>query len=381
MSRRLVVLVSFVLGLSLTDAHAAAFRVYFGTYTGKDSRGIYVSTFDSATGKLGAPDLAAEATSPSFLAIHPSRKFLYAVGEIANFEGQKNTGGVSAFAIDPATGKLTLLNQQSSQGAGPCHITVDRAGKTALVANYGGGSIASLPIAADGKLQPAASAIKHEGKSVNAKRQNEPHAHSINLDPQNRYAFAADLGLDKVLVYKFDATTSSLVLNDPPSGAVAPGSGPRHFAFHPSGKFAYVINELANTVTAFAFDVQSGKLSEMQVISTLPADFTGTSYTAEVVAHPSGKFLYGSNRGHDSLAVFRIDEATGKLAAQGQVSTGGKTPRNFNIDPTGQWVLAANQGTGNVVVLKVDMSTGNLSATDQSINVGAPVCVRFVAVE
>jgi 6-phosphogluconolactonase len=366
--------------LPLMTADAAVFRAYFGTYTGKDSRGIYLATFDSQTGALGVPELAGEATSPSFLAIHPSRRFLYAVGEISNFEGKK-TGGVMAFAIDPSTGKLTLLNQQSSEGAGPCHITVDRLGKTALVANYGGGSVASLPIAADGKLQPAASAVQHAGKSVNEKRQTAPHAHSINLDPQNRFAFAADLGLDQVLIYRFDANASTLTAHAPAAGHVPPGSGPRHFAFHPAGKYAYVINELANTVTAFAFDGSSGTLTEIQTISTLPADFVGTSYTAEVVVHPSGKFLYGSNRGHDSLAIFRIDEATGRLTAQGQVSTGGKTPRNFNVDPTGQWVLAANQGSNSVVVFQVDQATGQLTPNGQTQTVGAPVCIRFVPVE
>lgn len=360
-------------------AEAQMFRVYFGTYTGKDSRGIYQATFDAATGKLGEPSLAGEAVNPSFLAIHPSGKFLYAVGEIADFEGQK-TGGVTAFAIDPATGNLTRLNQQSSMGTGPCHITVDKAGTTAFVANYGGGSCASLPIGPDGKLAPAASGIQHEGKSVNEKRQTAPHAHSINLDPANRFAFVADLGLDKVLVYKVDAAKHTLTPNTPPSASVAPGSGPRHFAFHPSGKTAYVINELANTVTAFAYDAEKGVLTEIQTINTLPADFTGTSYTAEVVAHPSGKFLYGSNRGHDSLAVFQID-AAGKLTAAGHVPTGGKTPRNFNVDPTGKWILAGNQGSGTVTVFAVDQGTGMLTPTGQSINVGAPVCLRFLAIK
>ena len=381
MTRRLAVFAALTVGcLSMLPAHAATHRVYFGTYTNKDSRGIYVAEFDATTGKLGAVELAGEATNPSFVAIHPSRKFLYAVGEIANFEGQK-TGGVSAFAVDTATGKLTLLNQQSSQGAGPCHVTVDTMGKTVLVANYGGGSIASLPIGPDGKLLPAASAIQHTGKSVNERRQDAPHAHSINLDPANRFAFVADLGLDKVLVYKFDAKTSTLMANDPPGASVAGGAGPRHFAFHPTGKFAYVINEIANTVTAFKYDPNAGTLTVIESLTTLPADFTGTSHTAEVVVHPSGKFLYGSNRGHDSLAVFAIDTKTGKLTAKGQVPTGGKTPRNFNVDPTGRWVLAANQGTNNVTVFRVDAETGMLSSTNQSLAVSAPVCIRFVAVD
>jgi 6-phosphogluconolactonase len=361
------------------QAAADQFRVYFGTYTGPRSRGIYQARFDAETGRLEAVELAGEAVNPSFLAVHPNRKFLYAVGEIGNFEGQK-TGGVSAFAIDTASGKLTLLNQQPSHGAGPCHIVVDRAGTSVLVANYGGGSVASFPLANDGRLQPAASAIQHEGRSVNPRRQEMPHAHSINLDPDNRFAFAADLGLDKILIYRFDSATSRLTPH-PAAGVVAAGSGPRHFAFHPTGRFAYVINELANTVTAFAFDGDAGTLTELQTITTLPADFQGTSYTAEVVVHPTGRYLYGSNRGHDSLALFRIEEATGQLTPLGHVSTGGKTPRNFQVDPTGRWILAANQGTDTVVVLKIDLASGAVTPTGQSVAVPTPVCIRFVALD
>lgn len=367
-----------VTSLTPLAADAEQYRVYFGTYTGKESQGIYQATLDTSTGKLGEPTLASEAVNPSFLAIHPTGKFLYAVGEIADFEGKK-TGGVTAFAID-SSGKLMKLNQQSSEGTGPCHISVAKDGGTAFVANYGGGSCCSLPIGDDGKLAPAASAIQHEGHSVNDKRQTAPHAHSINLDPSNQFAFVADLGLDKVLIYKVDGKKHTLTPNDPPSGSVAPGSGPRHFAFHPSGKAAYVINELANTITAFAFDAAKGTLTETQTITTLPKDFTGTSYTAEVVVHPSGKFVYGSNRGHDSLAVFEI-AADGKLTAAGHVPTGGKTPRNFNVDPTGKWILAANQGSNTVTVFAVDQTTGMLTPTGQSITVGSPVCVRFLAMK
>ncbi|HET6426721.1 MAG TPA: lactonase family protein, partial [Planctomycetaceae bacterium] len=226
---RLPVLAMMSLAMLSLPVNAESFRVYLGTYTGKDSRGIYTATFDSDTGKLSEPRLAAEMVNPSFVAIHPNKKFLYAVGEIADFEGKK-TGGVSAYAIDNASGKLTLLNQQSSEGTGPCHVVVDKTGKTVLVANYGGGSCASLPIGADGKLTKAASAIQHTGSSVNKSRQEAPHAHSINLDPANRFAYCADLGLDKILIYKFDAATSTLTPNDPPAGVVAPGGGPRHFA-------------------------------------------------------------------------------------------------------------------------------------------------------
>jgi 6-phosphogluconolactonase len=359
------------------SAQEAAVRVYIGTYTGEHSRGIYLSQLDPATGALSPAELAGEVKNPSFLAIHPNRKFVYAVSEVAD-AGGKPTGAVSAFAVEPKSGKLKLLNQQSSQGAGPCHLVVDATGKCVLVANYGGGSCAALPIGTDGRLGDATAAIQHVGKSVNPGRQEGPHAHSINLDPANRFAFVADLGLDKVLIYRFDPAKGSLAANDPPSAAVAPGSGPRHFAFHPSGKFAYVINEIANTVTAFAYDAARGSLREIQTITTLPEGYKETSYTAEVVAHPSGKFLYGSNRGHDSIAIFTIEAATGKLTAAGHQSTGGKTPRNFAIDPTGKWLLAENQGSGTIVVLQIDPKTGGLKSTGHTLEVASPVCVRMV---
>jgi len=247
-----------------------------------------------------------------------------------------------------------------------------------LVANYVGGSCAALPIASDGKLGEATAAIQHTGTSVNPGRQQGPHAHSINLDPANRFAFVADLGLDKVLVYRFDPARGTLAANDPPSAAVAPGAGPRNFAFHPSGMFAYVINEMANTVTAFAYDAGRGSLQEIQTVTTLPPGYKETSHTAEVVAHPSGKFLYGSNRGHDSIAIFTIDGASGKLTAAGHQSTAGKTPRNFAVDPTGAWLLAENQGSGTIVVLKIDPKTGGLSPSGHKLEVPSPVCIRMV---
>jgi 6-phosphogluconolactonase len=352
-------------------------RVYVGTYTGETSKGIYVSELNPATGALSKAELAAEVKNPSFLAIHPNHQHLYAVSEVADSNG-KPTGGVCAFAIDAKSGKLKLLNQQSSQGAGPCHLVVDRAGKNVLVANYGSGSCACLPISADGRLGEATAAIQHRGKSADPQRQAGPHAHSINLDPANRFAFCADLGLDQVLIYRFDSAKGTLTPNDPPAGNVAPGSGPRHFAMHPSGKFAYVINEMANTVTAFAFDPNRGSLQELQTITTLPADYKGTSYTAEVVMHPTGKFLYGSNRGHDSLAIFSVDQTDGKLTARGHQSTQGKTPRNFAIDPSGKWLLAENQGSGTIVVFQIDPESGGLKPAGQTLEVPSPVCVRMI---
>jgi len=360
-----------------TEAKPGTLRVYVGTYTWKASKGIYAMELDLATGKLTAPELAAEATNPTFLAIHPTQRFLYAVGEIGNFAGRRS-GAVSAFAIAPDSPKLKPLNQQPSGGAGPCHVTVDKEGKNLLVANYGGGSVAVLPIAADGSLKEPSCTIQHKGTGPDPKRQEGPHAHSINLDPAGRFAFAADLGLDKLLIYRLDPAKGTLTPNDPPSASVAPGAGPRHFAFHPNGRFAYVINEMAATVTAFAYDAERGALKELQTVPTLPAEFGGRRSTAEVVVHPSGKFLYGSNRGHDSIALFGIDAETGKLAPAGHQSTLGNEPRNFAIEPAGAWLLAANQNSNSVIVFRIDPKTGALSATGAKADIPAPVCVRFV---
>lgn len=357
-------------------AQAETTRLYVGTYTGKESKGIYTLTLDLATGQLSQPRLAAETTSPGFLAVHPSNKFLYAVNEIANFNGQK-TGSVTAFLIDPADGTLTRLNAQPSAGAGPCHISLDKAGKFALVANYGGGSVAVLPIAADGSLQPPTSSIQHTGSSVNPQRQKQPHAHSINLDKRNEYAFAADLGIDKILIYKFDANTGKLTPNDPPHATLSPGSGPRHFAFHPDGRFAYANNELTSSVTAFAYDPANGDLNEIHTVSTLPQAVKGNS-TAEIVVHPSGRFLYVSNRGHDSIAILSIDEETGRLTPTGHHPTGGKTPRNFNIDPTGAFLLAANQSSNSLSAFRIDPATGALTPALATVSIPSPVCVRFL---
>ena len=355
----------------------ATLRVYIGTYTRSGSQGIYLSYLDLANGSLAPAELAAKVANPSFLAIHPSRPLLYAVGEMGNFQGKK-TGAVSAFSIDLKTGRLNLLNQQSSQGPGPCHLVVDRSGRNVLVANYGGGSIACLPIRPDGRLGQATSSIQHEGSSVDPRRQQGPHAHSINLDAAGRFAVVADLGLDKILIYRFDADGGKLTPNQPPWTKLPPGSGPRHFAFHPGGRYAYVINELSSTVAALRYDARRGTLESLQTVSTLPAGFDGRSSTAEVQVHPSGRFLYGSNRGHDSIACFAIDAATGKLTHIGHQSTQGKTPRNFRLDPTGNYLLAANQATDNVVVFRIDPKTGKLSPTGHSITVAMPVCIRMM---
>jgi 6-phosphogluconolactonase len=357
------------------------FRAYVGTYTGKKSQGIYTFTFNSATGEVGKPELAVETTNPSFLAIHPSGKSLYAVGEVAAVDGKKG-GGVSAFAIQP-DGKLKLLSQASTVGSGPCHISVDKSGKVALAANYGGGSVVALPIKADGSVGSHTGFVQHEGKG-NTKRQSQPNAHSVNVSPDNRFAFVADLGLDKVLIYKLDAAKGTLTPNEPAFGAVPPGSGPRHFAFHPSGKFAYVINEITLSMTAFSYDAAKGALTEMQTVSTLPAaDGPGPKpgwSTAEVVAHPGGKFLYGSNRGHDTIAVFSV-AADGKITLVQNAPAEVKTPRNFNLDPTGKWLFTEGQGSDTIALFKVDQATGKLTATGTKLEVGSPVCMKFLAVK
>ncbi|HXG46506.1 MAG TPA: lactonase family protein [Methylomirabilota bacterium] len=357
----------------------AEWLVYIGTYTGPKSKGIYLSRLNADTGALTPAELAVETPSPSFLALHPSGRFLYAANEVGRFQDQP-TGAISAFAIARGTGRLQLLNQQPSGGAGPCHLVVDRAGRNVLVANYGGGNVAALPLEKDGRLKPASAVIQHTGSSVNPQRQKEPHAHSINLDPANRFAYAADLGLDRVLIYRFDSAGGSLVAAQPPFVRVKPGAGPRHFAFHPNGRFAYVINELDCTVTAFRCDPKTGELKTAQTISTLPPGEThqpGFS-TAEVQVHPSGKFLYGSNRGHDTIAVFAIDQKTGTLTPVENEPTQGKTPRNFGIDPTGSFLLAANQSSDTIVVFRIDPKSGALEPTGAKIEAPSPVCIKFL---
>jgi 6-phosphogluconolactonase len=361
------------------SAGPSAFFVYFGTYTQGKSKGIYVSRLDPATGTLAAPTLAAELVSPSFLAVHPSGKYLFAVNEVDSFDGAK-AGAASAFAID-AGGRLRPLNQSSTRGTGPCYVSVDRTGRHLLVANYGGGSVAVLPIAADGTLGAASAFVQHPSEGVDPQKPNRPHAHSIDVDPTNRYALVADLGLDRVFVYRFTPADGSLAPNDPPFARLDAGAGPRHVALHPSGAYAYVLNETHMTVDAFAFDKARGTLAHRQKLSALPdgvavaPGFSG----AEILVHPSGRFLYSSNRGHDTLAVFAIDKDKGTLTLLEHVPTGGKTPRGFGIDPSGRWLLAGNQRSDTVSIFRIDPNTGRLTQTTQSVEVGAPVSFAFVA--
>ena len=360
---------------ALSTVWAEPLPVYFGTYTSRgenSSKGIYRSMLDLETGRLTNPVLAAEARNPSFLEIHPDGKFLYAVSESGG------AGSVSAYAINSDTGGLKLLNQQSSGGAGPCHVSIDHAGKNVLVANYGSGSASVIPIKSDGRLGEPTGFVQHAGSSVNPGRQKGPHAHSINVSPDDRFAFVADLGIDKVMIYRLDIEKGTIVANSPGFAKVRPGAGPRHFAFGPKGKYAYVINELDCTVTAFAYESASGALTEIQTITTLPNGFDGSNSCAEVRVHPSGKFLYGSNRGHDSIVVYRVDPAKGMLTFVEHETADIKTPRNFNIDPTGKFCLVANQGGDSVVVFRVNRKTGALEPTGHKVSIARPVCVRFL---
>src|ERR1700678_3020781 len=380
----LFILLSTVFATSaVPPARSGKYLVYVGTYTndeGSKSKGIYAFRYDAATGQVTPLGLAAKTTNPSFVAAHPNGKFLYAVNEVGDYKGQIS-GGVSAFSIDRATGKLTFLNELPSRGADPCYITVDRTGKFVLVANYTGGSVIVYPILEDGRLGEASAFVQHTGHGPNAERQEGPHAHSIDLSPDNRFAFVDDLGLDELLVYKFDAAKGSLTPNDQPFAKLDPGAGPRHFALRPDGKFAYVVTEIGRNVTVFSNDASRGTLQRVQTITTLPADFTGRNDNAEIEVHPSGKFVYASNRGHDSLAEFAIDSGKGTLTTIEIASTGGKEPRSFEIDPKGALLFAANQKSDNIVVLKIDAKTGRLTPTGQVLDIGSPVCVKFVALD
>ena len=358
------------------DAARQKSRFYVGTYTDHGSKGIYAYSFDSATGASTSQGLAAESAQPSFFAIATSGRFLYAVNEISEFNGQP-TGAVSAFAIQPKTANLTLLNQVSSRGAGPAHIALDRSGKYALVSNYDAGSVTVFPLLADGSLGEATAFVQHKGSSVNKERQEGPHAHAAVFSPDNRFVIVADLGLDQLLVYRFNAAAGTLA-SDPQIVRAVPGAGPRHLVFDAAGRHLYVVNEMQSTVVTYAYDAANGTLSELQIVSALPKGFARASEAAEIEIHSSGKFLFASNRGDDSIAVFAVNAKDGTLTPLEFVSTGGKTPRNFELDPTGAWLLVANQDSDDIVVFRVDPSTGHLTRSGPELHVPSPVCVRFV---
>jgi len=356
------------------DADPDTIRFYIGTYTTGDSEGIYLGELDRTEGTLQLVGLAGEAENPSFLALHPTESYLYAVGELGRYNNRAG-GAVFAFAMDKESGMLTLLNGESSLAGAPCHIVVDETGKCVYAANYSGGNVIGLPIQEDGRVAPVASLIQHEGSGPNESRQEKAHAHCVNLDPSGDVLLVCDLGVDRVYLYDINHETAELSPHDPPFATLKPGDGPRHLAFHPNEEWVYVINELASTITAFAYDVEEGELEEFQTISTLPEDFEGRSTTAEVVVHPSGRFVYGSNRGHESIAVFAVDQETGRLTFVERESCGGSCPRCFAVDPSGRYMIVANQRTNNIVLYEIDQEDGGLTPTGDELEVGAPVCI------
>ena len=353
--------------------------LYVGTYTYGKSEGIYVYRMSLSSGALKFASVVKGVVNPSFLDFGPRRRYLYAVCEVSRL-ADKPGGAVSAFRIHPKTGNLTRLNQQPSGGAGPCHLSVDTKGNFVFVAHYAGGSVSVLPIQDDGRLGKVADVVQHQGSSVNPQRQKGPHPHSVNLDPANRCVFVPDLGLDKIMIYRLDLTHGKLKPNDDPWAQVKAGAGPRHFAFHPNGRYAYVINELNSTLTAFTYDEQHGSLREVETVSTLPEGFKGSNHCADVHVSPSGKFVYGSNRGHDSIVIFAISERTGKLTYVGHEPTQGKTPRNFAIDPTGTFLLAANQNSDTIVTFRIAQPTGKLLPTGHITHVPTPVCLKMIPI-
>jgi len=351
--------------------------LFVGTYTHKDAQGIYAWRFDSGTGRAEALGLVARTENPSFLALHPSGRYLFAVNELGSFRDQRS-GAVSAFGVDAATGHLTPINQVASGGADPCFITVDAGGKNALVANYTGGSVEVLPIAADGRLGEASALLAFHGVGVNPARQEAPHTHSVNLSPDGRHALVADLGMDLIRSFRFDAQRGSLAPGEPPFARSAPGAGPRHLAFHPNARRIYVLIELQSSVTTYEYTSKTGALLEIQTVSTLPAGFKGSNTGAEICVHPSSRFAYASNRGHDSISVFSIDARTGSLSLIQHIPSGGRTPRSIALDPGGKWLLAAHQDTENIAVFRIDPASGRLAiAEGQGFKAPTPVCLVF----
>ena len=363
---------TIVVAALAVPAMFAQYVAYFGTYTRPEkSKGIYAYRFDAASGKLASAGLAAETPNPSFLAVHPNGRFLYAVNE-------QSDGTVSAFAIDGASGLLKPLNRVASRGAGACHLALDKTGKWLFVANYASGSVAVFPVHEDGTLGESSGFDQHAGSSTDPNRQTGPHAHGTFVSADNRFLLVPDLGMDRVMIYRLDLAKGTLPANDPPFLKIASGLGPRHLAFHPNGRFAYVLTEMGGKVVACRFDAKRGALEAIQTADALPADYTGARSGAEIAVHPNGRFLYASLRVHNSIAVFAIDPATGKLTAAGRVSTGGKSPRAFAIDPTGAYLLAANQDSDRVVIFRIDPKTGALTATGEAADIPMPVSIVFV---
>ncbi|QRO00222.1 lactonase family protein [Archangium violaceum] len=347
--------------------------VYVGTYTSGQGEGIYLCRLDLATGALQQVGLTRGVVEPSFLAMDPMGRYLYAVNELTEFEG-KPGGFVSAFRIHPQTRELTFINQQPTQGGAPCHLDVAANGRFVLVANYVGGTVSVLPVLPEGGLGAAVDVRRHEGSGPNTRRQEGPHAHQVVLDADNRHALVSDLGLDKIMLYRFDGEQGRLTPAEPAWVSTQPGSGPRHLTFHPNGRFAFGIHELSSTITAFAYDPRLGALEALQTVSALPGGFTGTSYGADIHVSPDGRFLYGSNRGHDSIVVHAID-SSGRLTYVEHVPTRGRWPRHFTLEPTGRYLLVANQRTHDIFCFQRDLETGRLTPVGEALKIPAPVCL------
>ncbi len=360
-----------------SPAGPASRSLYVGTYTSGEStsEGIYLVRMSESDGSLEMVGLAASSVSPSFLAVHPSGKFVYSANETGEFEGERQ-GYLTAFRVDEQNGMLVELNRRGSGGGGPCYVSLDPSGKILLAANYGGGSVIAYAVEADGGLGARTGFVQHEGSGGDPARQSAPHAHSIVASPDGRFALAVDLGIDKVMVYGL-GEDGSLNPNDPAFGAVAPASGPRHLAFSPDARFVYVVNELSSSVTPFRYVTAGGVLEPMAAVSTLPPGYAETSYCADIHVHPGGRFLYASNRGHDSIAVFRIDPASGDITWLDAVSTGGNWPRNFALSPDGRFLLAANQRSASIVVFRIDEETGLPVETGSRLEVDQPACIKF----
>jgi 6-phosphogluconolactonase len=361
------------------EAQPGGVLLYVGTYTeGKRSDGIHLVRLDPHSGELRLMRSFDAGANPSFLAIHPEGRVLYSVNETEEHDGRPS-GAVSALAIARDSGALTRLNQQASQGGAPCYVSTDRRGRALLVANYVGGNVALFPIQADGSLGAATQVVQHTGNGPNTERQERPHAHCIVADPSNRFALVADLGIDRVRVYRLDLDTGLLRHVESADAVMRPGAGPRHLAFHPTLPLVFVASELDSTVTTLGFDRESGRLVPRSTQSTVPAGWSGTNYPADIHVASSGRTLYVSNRGHNSLALFSVAEPTGALALEQVVSTEGDWPRNFSLDPTERWLLVANQRSGSIAVFARDERSGRLTPTPQRLAVASPVCLRFRA--
>lgn len=367
--RTLLMLSLISLGSTAQNMH-----LFVGTYTNSGSKGIYVYRFNAATGKAKLVSNTDSVVNPSYLAISPNKKFVYAVNETNG----KNPGSVSAFAFNKNTGRLKFINQQLTGGDDPCYVNVHKSNDWVLVGNYSGGSASAFRVNADGSLKPYAQLMQDSGKSVNPNRQEKAHVHSTIFSPNQDYVFTPDLGLDKVMIYKFEpAAQRPLKPTTPSFAATKPGSGPRHLTFHPNGAFAYLIEEMTGTVSAYKYN--DGRLIFIQRTTTHPSDFKGAIGSADIHLSPDGKFLYASNRGDaNTLAIFAVNSTTGRLQLKGYHTTLGKTPRNFIIDPTGNYLLVANQGTNNIVIFKRNKQNGMVAATGQQINVPAPVCLQLM---